>query len=116
MGQALWSKEVGWDDAKELEQELCAELGSAPRLDIFPMLYRPKIAHEELSQDPEEHRVYRIQVGTVIVRYVQDDYGVQVTAEGELPTGVLEQLRDDLIEKLEALEQSRIGWRVIQAA
>jgi hypothetical protein len=40
-----------------------------------------------LSQDPEEHRVYSIVIGTVTVRYVEDDDGVQVTAEGELPPG-----------------------------
>ena len=80
------------------------------------MLYRPKIAHEELSRDAGEYRVHRILVGTVTVRYVEDDYDVQVTAEGELPPRVLEQLRDDLIEKLEALEQSRIDWHVIGQA
>lgn len=114
MRQTLWSKKVGWDDAAEWEQKLQAELGSPPRLDIVPTLYAPSIRYEALPENDEEHNVYRIRIDGVTVRYVEDMYSIQVTAEGELPSDAVQQLRDDLMKKLEALEQAPVACRVIE--
>lgn len=81
-----------------------------------PVLYRPEVAHEELPEDPEAHDIYRIRIGAVVVRYVEDWFSVQVTVEGELPADGVEQIRNDLIEKLEALEQSLVEYRAIPPA
>jgi hypothetical protein len=117
MRQALWSKSVGWhDDAKREEQQLQAALGASPKLDVVPTLYRPGVPHQALPESDEEHKVYRIRIDGVTVRYVEDMYGIQVTAEGELPNDVVEQLRTDLVEKLGTLEQAPIAYRIIAAA
>jgi hypothetical protein len=116
MRQALWSKRVGWDDVEEWKRKLQAELGSPARLDLVPVLYRPGVAHEELPEDPDEYGIYRIRIAAVMVRYVENMFRVQVTVEGELPTDAVVQMRDDLIEKLEALEQAPITYRVISPA
>lgn len=116
MGQALWSKEVGWDDAQEQMQNLQVKLGSPPRLDILPLLYRPEVSHEELPNNPDEYGVHRIRAGGIVVRYVEDMFSVQVTVEGDLPADGIEQIRRDLIGKLQALEQAPIVSRVIPPA
>lgn len=116
MRQTLWSEQVGWDDAKEWKQRLQAELGSVPRLDIVPTLYRPNIPHETIPENDDEYGVHRIQIDAVIVRYVEDSFCIQVTAEGSLPSEVIEQLRNDLVAKLEALERAPIVYRTIPSA
>jgi hypothetical protein len=116
MRQVLWSKEVGWDDQAQWESKLQAELGSPARLDIVPVLYQPGIPHEVLPKDPDKYGVYRVRIDNVVVRYMEDTHSVQVTVEGELPAEVIEHIRDDLIEKLEVLEQSPIEYRVIPHA
>lgn len=117
MRQALWSRSVGWhDDAKREEQQLQAALGASPKLDVVPTLYRPGVPHQALPENDEEHNVYRIRIDDVTVRYVEDMYGIQVTAEGELSNDIVEQLRADLIAKLGMLEQVPINYRIIPTA
>jgi hypothetical protein len=110
MEQALFSKKVGWDDYESQVVALTQELGGPPLLELVPELYRPRVPHEVLRED---HRVHRIRVGDVVVRYVEDGFHIQVTVEGELPAGDVEQLRLDLIEKLTALERGAITSRDI---
>ena len=116
IGQAAWSKKVGWDDAEEQARKLQAELGSPAKLELLPLLYRPEVAHEELPENDEEYKVHRIRIGSVVVRYVEDMFRVQVTVEGDLPTDGVEQIREDLIGKLRALEQAPIASRIIPHA
>jgi hypothetical protein len=117
MRQALWSQSVRWrDDVKKYQQQLQAELGAPPRLDVVPTLYRPAVPHQELPENDQEHNTYRIRIDGVIVKYVEDRYTIQVTAEGELPGDIVEQLRGDLVDKLAILEQAPIEYRVIPPA
>jgi hypothetical protein len=117
MRQAVWSKSVRWDDdAAEWERKLNEALGSPPRLDLVPELYRPPIAHEALPANSEEYGVYRIRIGGVIVRYVESTFSLQVTVQGDLPTDAVEAIRSDLSEKLEALEKTPIALRDVAAA
>jgi len=114
MRQALSSTSARLHDyVKKCEQQLQSELGAPARLDVVPNLNRPEVPHEELPQNEKEYKVHRIRIDGVTVRYVEDSYGIQVTAEGELPTDVVEQLRADLVQKLETLEQTPIEFRVI---
>ena len=116
IGQALWSKKVGWADAAESERKLTLELGSPVRLDTLPLLYRPEVPHETLPEDPEDYKVHRIRVSGVVVRYVENNFNVLVTVEGDLPGDGIEQIRGDLIGKLQTLEQAPITYRVIPPA
>jgi hypothetical protein len=113
---AAWAQEVGWDDAEEQERKLQAVLGSPAKFEILPFLYRPELAHEELPEDDEEYNVHRVRIGGVVVRYVEDMFHVQVTVEGDLPADGIEEIRRDLIGKLQALEQAPITYRVIPPA
>ena len=83
---------------------------------VVPTLYRPEVPHEALPENDEEHSTYRIRIDGVTVRYVEDMYVIQVTAEGELPGDIVEQLRADLVQKLETVEQAPIEYRVIPPA
>ena len=115
MGQALWSKRRGKDDFEPSVERLRQELGDTPRLDILPELYRPNLAHAVLPDDEDEHRTHRIRIAGIVVRYAEDTYTIQVTVEGELPAEAVARLRSDITAKLEALEQSPIVYRDIEA-
>ena len=113
MEQALFSKKVGWDDYDSQVAALTQQLGGPALLDLVPELYRPSVPHEVVRED---HRVRRIRVGDVIVRYVEDSFHIQVTIEGELPAEYVEQLRLDLVGKLGELERTTIVSREIVSA
>jgi hypothetical protein len=97
---------------------------SVPDLNLLETLYAPKIATEIIvkkvsenddddDDDGDKYNVHRIRIGDVIVRYVEDMSGINVTIEGELPSEIVEQLKTDLIEKLAALERTKISCRTI---
>jgi hypothetical protein len=55
--------------------------------------------------------VTRIRVQGVIVRYVEDMYSLQMTIEGALPQPIITALRDDLLARMEILENAPCEWR-----
>ena len=113
--QLLWSQEVGWDDVEEKSKELTDELGDPPRLDVIHTLYSPGLADEVFPESEDEHNVYRIRVGDVVVRYVEDSFVIQVTVEGELAAETVQELKTDLIDKFGLLEQTAVHCRDIPA-
>ena len=104
--QVLWHRKMGWHDFDASERKLETELGMPLRLEVVPLLYRPPIAHEVMPEQENEYNIYRIRVDGVVVRYVEDRFTVQMTIEGELQPEAVEQLREDLVQKLETVEQS----------
>jgi len=80
---------------------------------LLETLYAPDVATEIIGKDEEKYGVHRIRVGDVIVRYVEDSYSITVTIEGELPTDVVEQLRNDVTTKFAALERVPIACETI---
>jgi hypothetical protein len=69
-----------------------------------------------MPENDDEYGVYRIRIDTVTVRYVEDSFAIQVTAEGLLPSEVIGRLQNDLVAKLEALEQAPVVCRTIPPA
>ncbi|HXT10504.1 MAG TPA: hypothetical protein VN873_03000 [Candidatus Angelobacter sp.] len=113
IGQALWKKEhpefaQSLDASRETQADsLKQELGCEPDLELFERLFRPNLAHEILpATDENEWRVHRINVAGVVVRYVENACGIQMTVEGDLPEFTLERLKQDLLEKMSMLENS----------
>jgi hypothetical protein len=45
-------------------------------------------------------------VGGIIVRYVEENFSIQMTVEGELPQPSIDALTSDLFEKLIVLENA----------
>ena len=60
--------------------------------------------HDENNFD--DHNVYRIQIGDVVARYVEDSHSIVLTVEGNLPPSTLDQLVADLQGKLTRLENT----------
>jgi hypothetical protein len=116
MRTLMWNKSAGWDaDGAEGARKLEAALGAPPKLELVPTLFRPALAHEVLPEGEDEHRVSRVRIGGVVVRFVEDWRGLQMTVEGDLPAEAVEQLRNELTEKLAALEQVPVSHREIVA-
>ena len=72
-------------------------------------------ADEIFPENDDEYNVYRIRVGDIVVRYVEDSFVIQVTVEGEMPTEAVEELKTDLIEKFGLVEQAAVRCRNIPA-
>lgn len=112
--QLLWSRSVGWDDVHEKTAELIEALGGLPDLELLETLYAPKLATEILGEDAEQCGTFRIRVGDVVVRYVEDPFVIQFTVEGEVPPAVLDELQTDFVNKLSVLERTPITCTLIQ--
>lgn len=83
-------------------------LGPAPRLDLLKTLYSPDILHSQLPEIEGEYRIHRLSIDGVTVRYVEGDYDVTLTVEGNLPKEIVDLLRADLLGKLGAIENTQI--------
>ena len=69
---------------REQIEQLTAEYGVQPDLELFGTLYQPPIPHERLPDIPDEFGVRRIRVDGTIARYVEQPHAVQIVVEGEL--------------------------------
>jgi hypothetical protein len=112
--QILWAQELpeAADFLKfrqRAEEDLSSmglKSGTQPDLEIVASLYRPKVDHEAISSQEDEHGVYRVKINGVIVRYVENTWCIQMTVEGELPQATIDDLAVDLRKKLSALENA----------
>ena len=114
--QAQWLEQLG--AAKEFEAQFAKltegleipsleeDLGVRPDLKVLARLYWPEVAHEEMPKAEGELGVYRIRIGEVIVRYVEDMHCIQMTVEGDLPQATIDALVSDLRAKMAALENA----------
>jgi hypothetical protein len=87
---------------------------SSPDWELMDQLYRPAVEHEYVPRDEhnfDEHNVYRIKIGDVIARYVEDSHAIVLTVEGSLPPATLDQLATDLQGKLTRLEEAEFVFR-----
>ena len=112
--QALWSRSVG--RAVELQRELAkleGELGACPDLDLFEVLFRPPVPYEPMPQVEKEHRVIRIKIEGIVVRYVHNWHSVQVTIEGDMDRASADAMTSDLVRKMSALENASLILRQI---
>ncbi|MES0098340.1 hypothetical protein [Mesorhizobium sp. M0019] len=76
---------------------------------MLETLYTPDVPHSKMPEITDEHRVYRLCVEGVTVRYVEDWYDIQLTVEGVLPSRTVEMIRLDLLAKLTAIENTTIN-------
>jgi len=98
------------------EKELKKTLGTLPDPQLLETLYTPDVATEIITKDDsddEAYNVHQIRVGDVVVRYAEDLREIQMTIEGELPSDIVEQLRNDVMQKFSALEGVPIVCRTI---
>ena len=80
-------KGSGLYDLLSRASQLESDLGGPLQLDLVASLYSPPVPHETLPQNEDEHRVHRISVDGIVVKYVEESRSVQATVEGELPPG-----------------------------
>lgn len=111
--QALWAEQIPAlsDSLKTMRTDLeipplAEQLGKEPDLELFQRLYRPEVPHETLPSRDTEFQVFRVRVGGVTVRYVEDTDCIQMTVEGELPEITINALTSDLVDKFSRLENA----------
>ncbi|MDB5554470.1 MAG: hypothetical protein JWL86_4454 [Rhizobium sp.] len=85
------------------------DLGAEPRLDLLGTLYAPDMPHAVAPARQDDHRVQRLIVEGINVRYAENDREVTLTIEGRLPHDVVERLRADMLEKLATIENTGIN-------
>jgi hypothetical protein len=79
--------------------------------DLLESLYRPPIAHDVISGDEEDFKVFRVRIAGIVVRYVEELDNVTMTIEGELPESVVDLLAADLQRKLSEILQAPLECR-----
>lgn len=95
--------------------ELAAELGTQPNMDVYKVLFRPSIKHEAVSKDAPgddedgdgDWRTTKVRIDGVLVRFVDDMGKLTIVVEGTLPESVLESLAEEARAKLSAIENTR---------
>jgi hypothetical protein len=85
------------------------DLGAPPRLDLLETLYAPDVPHSKIPIGEDEHRVHRLSIEGITVRYVESNHKITLTIEGTLPGEIVERLRSDLLAKLAAIENTNIN-------
>ena len=96
------------EDSDSFRARHLSHLGPNPRIDLLETLYTPDVPHSKRPEVPDEHRVYRLCVEGVTVRYVEGRHDVRLTVEGVLPDRTVEMIRLDLLTKLTAIENTAI--------
>jgi len=105
--QALWKLGVSWLDDYENDIEgLENELGHRPDVTLVNEFYTFDFAHDNLQEDEEEHNVFWIYIDAVRVKFVEESHCLQVSVEGELPVETINILKESLVNKLSALENT----------
>lgn len=96
------------ENRSSFRNERLRDLGPNPRLDLLETLYTPNIPHSKMPEIADEHRVHRLCVEGVTIRYVEGWNDVRLTVEGVLQERTVETIRLDLLTKLEAIENANI--------
>jgi hypothetical protein len=104
MGEGA-SREHGSNDPTR-SRAVRGAYGADPDLDVFAKLFVPPVAHESLATSGDELGVHRIDVGGVVVRYVESHMSIKLVVEGMLPEPTTATLVDDLREKLSMIEHT----------
>jgi len=83
-----------------------AAYGADPDLDVFAALFVPPVAHASLPASGDEIGVHRIDIGGVVVRYVESPMSIKLVVEGVLPGETAATLVEDLRAKLSTIEHT----------
>lgn len=97
-------------------EELEREIGMAPNIEVYRNLFTPSSDHRLQESDadaPREWRTTRIAIDGVVVRFVDDSNYLTVIAEGELESERLKSIVDELVAKLECVENSTCTVRSV---
>ena len=97
------------------EDDLAAEIGVEPNMEVYAALYTPPIPHSPIEQEPENEddwRTKKMVIEGVRVRFVDDRDHLTVTIEGDLPKAIVDTLAEDLRSKLALVENTdcQIRW------
>lgn len=101
---ALWLRKVRWQaDLDKQMQQLVAELGFVPDLDLVSTLYRADESMAELPPAEDEYNIFRVSVDGITVRFTEEGFLVQAVVEGALQQRVLDRLQQSILDKLSRL-------------
>lgn len=87
-------------------EQLTAEYGIAPDIELFGTLYRPSIPHEPLPDVADEFGVRRVSVDGTVVRFIEQPHAVDVVVEGAVAPSIVDKLLDDLRDTLARIENA----------
>jgi hypothetical protein len=105
--QVLWNHTVNWQEYYEKSlNKLETSLGFKVDLNLIKTLYDFDLNHEKLIKDEETFNVYWIYIDGIRVRFVEEDYCLQVSIEGIIDGQILESMKDQLVNHLSELERT----------
>lgn len=72
--------------------------------ELLASLFVPPVPFTPAAGNDDEFKVTRVVVDGVAIRYKDDDWGIVMTVEGELPAAAVDTLSSDLLTKLERIQ------------
>ena len=105
--QALWSLEVNWvDHHKEEMERLEKSLGYRPEVKLVKELYRFDMEPQDLQKDEDNYNIFWIYINGIRIRFTEERHCLQVVVEGILSGDKVSLIKEQLLDRLAALENS----------
>lgn len=108
----LWGYKMLQDSAnndekyKEYKQKLLIDLDIEPVIEVYEQLFIPPIEHTTYDDENLKYNEVAVCIDDILVRYVDEDETIQVYVEGILSKSILQQLQNNLCNKLTKLENT----------
>ena len=86
---------------------------SAEKIEVYKNLYVPSHPHQPIKEpdDEDDEQKVRIQINGVTVSFLESMEEIVMTVEGELDDSVVDEIANELTEKLAQLEEAECTFR-----
>lgn len=109
---ALWTRNANWKEEFQRDmQRISDSLGHEPDLDAVTTIYRVSGVTSDATAKKSDDRLLKVDVDGVVIRMMEDRWGIHVMVEGELPEGRLNAFKEGVLANLARLEG--VAWEVV---
>lgn len=93
--------------------DLMSPKPSAEKIEVYKNLYVPSHPHQPIKEpdDEDDEQKVRIQINGVTVSFLESMEEIVMTVEGELDDSVVDEIANELTEKLAQLEEAECTFR-----
>ena len=105
--QALWALELNFEDDYKAQMERLEKLlGYQPDVNLVKDIYNFDREHADLHREEDVYNLFWIYMGQVRIRFTEEMHSLKVVIEGSLSPNKVSFIKEQLMDKLSALENS----------